>query len=115
MSTNCNIALKTTDGTYNVIYSHWDGYVSGVSKTLFENYNSSDKVKPLIQHGDISSLGVDLDTTTFYHRDMNEPRLRTMCKVYFELQKKMMNQLNTFMYLKMILGGIMLVVMKRNY
>jgi hypothetical protein len=67
------------------IYCHYDGYPEGVGKTLLQYYNSWSKIKPLIDLGDISSLGLtigkkhDFDNeklrnkmTTFYGRDRGE-------------------------------------------
>ena len=88
MSTRSNIVLfdssinKTTD-----IYCHFDGYHEGVGATLSEHYNDLDKVKALIELGNISSLyanvapedGVEHSfskkaegVTVAYGRDRNE-------------------------------------------
>ncbi|MFC6095781.1 hypothetical protein ACFPVY_03910 [Flavobacterium qiangtangense] len=87
MATRCFIAYydEQTE-TYTDVYSHWDGYPSWVGKILYHNYNTLEKVKELISHGDISSLGAkieastdnhkfmqpDDDTTVFYHRDRGD-------------------------------------------
>ena len=38
------------------IYHHWDGYPSGVGKTLFEEFNSYEKAINLIAFGDASTI-----------------------------------------------------------
>lgn len=82
MSTPSTIAMMTENGLIGV-YCHFDGYISGVGKTLFENYSDETKLKKLIAEGSISSLGKRIGTkhsfddrpeneTTFYHRDRGE-------------------------------------------
>lgn len=68
------------------IYVHWDGYLSGVGKTLFEHYDSA-KANHLVALGDVSSLDRNVEipegvehtfglaaegVTTFYGRDRGE-------------------------------------------
>lgn len=72
MSTRSNIGIENPDGTITAIYCHFDGYVNGVGKTLYEYYNDIDKVKELIALGDISALGYTIDDTIAYHRDREE-------------------------------------------
>lgn len=85
MSTRSNIGIENSDDTITAIYCHFDGYVKGVGKTLYEHYNTIDKVNELIALGDISSLGERINpigkhsfdnrekgTTVAYHRDRGE-------------------------------------------
>lgn len=76
MSTRSNISIKIKDedlgrqithlsdntvvtlGKYMTIYCHSDGYVDGVGKALYDEYNSYEKVLNLILEGDCSSIGV---------------------------------------------------------
>lgn len=68
------------------IYVHWDGYLSGVGKTLLEHYDSA-KANHLVALGDISSLDRNVEIpegvehtfdnpvkgiTSFYGRDRGE-------------------------------------------
>ena len=57
MATRSRIGIVNEDGTVSSIYCHFDGYVEGVGKKLVENYTDRDKVKELIDLGDISILG----------------------------------------------------------
>ena len=70
---------------YHSIYSHWDGYLECLGKTLKEHYSSLDKVKELVALGSISSLGAKIvpigkhsfdtpekGTTVAYHRDRGD-------------------------------------------
>ena len=69
MSTRSNIAIELEDKTIKLVYCHSDGYISGVGKTLLNNYKNYDDVLKLINHGGISSLADNLNDTSFYCRD----------------------------------------------
>lgn len=84
MSTRSAIIAKTETG-YACIYCHFDGYISGVGRTLAEHYKDTAKVQALIQLGDLSSLGERVEpigshsfekqeagTTVAYGRDRGE-------------------------------------------
>jgi len=72
MATRSVIGIENSDGTISAIYCHWDGYVSGVGKSLIIGFCSRAMTEALIAHGDVSSLGSDLVSTRFYHRDKGE-------------------------------------------
>lgn len=86
MGTRSNIIVQSADGTrYRRIYVHWDGYIEGVGRTLFDHYNSQDRADSLVALGDISSLderndgapGHDFESrvegqTVYYGRDRGE-------------------------------------------
>ena len=57
MGTRSTIALEFADGSVQQVYCHWDGYLEYNGKILQENYQDPFKVRELIDHGDISSLG----------------------------------------------------------
>jgi hypothetical protein len=71
MATRSRIALETESGIVKSIYCHWDGYVSGVGKTLYNHYDR-EKLEKLIELGDISSLGESTENTVAYCRDRGE-------------------------------------------
>ena len=71
MSTRSRIAIENESGIVNSIYCHFDGYVSGVGKTLFNHYDK-EKLQKLIELGDISSLGESTIDTVAYCRDRGE-------------------------------------------
>ena len=60
MSTRSNIGIINADGSVTSIYSHSDGYPSGVGKTLREHYNTEEKVRELLSLGDLSILGAEI-------------------------------------------------------
>jgi len=89
MATPSRIGIETTNASGNKviksIYCHFDGYPSGVGKTLMENYQDREKVEALISLGDISFLMEEIiptgphsfaspqpGVTVAYHRDRGE-------------------------------------------
>lgn len=84
MATRSTIAMEFNDSSIKQVYCHWDGYLSGVGKTLVEHYTSPKKVECLINEGAISVLGTDIgekhsfdspndgEQCTFYTRDRGE-------------------------------------------
>ena len=75
MATRSRIGIENENGSVNSIYCHWDGYPEYNGKILKENYSDRDKVKQLLELGDISVLKEDLDKVEAYHRDL--------CKTYY--------------------------------
>ena len=71
MATRSRIAIENQDGTVDSIYCHFDGYLSGVGKTLFNHYDQ-EKLEKLLELGDISSLGESTIDTVAYCRDRGE-------------------------------------------
>ena len=72
MSTRSYIAKEHNDGSITAIYCHFDGYIEGVGQTLYENYNTNEKIDELLTLGDLSSLGPTPNESKAYHRDYNE-------------------------------------------
>jgi hypothetical protein len=72
MATRSTISIETPEGIRS-IYCHFDGYLDHNGKILKEHYDTAEKVNALIDLGDISSLGEDLEKTVAYHRDRKEP------------------------------------------
>ena len=88
MSSRCLIVYED-----NAIYCHFDGYPSYVGMVLKHRYKDEDKIKELISHGDISSLGLEIGSKdgkketvhwehgqamsecSFYHRDFPDEEL----------------------------------------
>lgn len=85
MSTRSNIAILNEDNSITSIYCHFDGYIDGVGKLLYDHYNTRDKVIKLIENGDITYLDESCECpdghsfktpkdgyTVYYGRDRNE-------------------------------------------
>lgn len=62
MGTRANIARKNADGSFDEIYTHWDGYPEHHAPILLENYSTPEQVDALLALGDLSSLDKDLGT-----------------------------------------------------
>lgn len=80
MSTRSFIGIHNDDGSYSVIYCHWDGYIrNGVGLTLVGYYDNEEKIRDLLKLGDLSTLGRSTLTSEAYHRDrgevLNPPRI----------------------------------------
>ena len=74
MSTRSIIARLHTDGSVEASYCHFDGYPEGVGKTLKEHYSLNASVADLLELGDLSSLGDNLQETVAYARDRGEEK-----------------------------------------
>lgn len=87
MATRSFIGILNEDKTVDYIYCHWDGYPSYMLPILTKNYSTEEKVKELLELGDISVLkplvsppegeehtfrDPHSDTTIAYHRDRGE-------------------------------------------
>ena len=87
MSTRTAIFKEQENGTFKGIYCHHDGYLEGVGYTLLKHYQDPEKVKALLELGDILSLGEFLapkkgqthtlldptpNTSVAYHRDRGD-------------------------------------------
>ena len=100
MATTSNIAIENQDRTVSSIYCHFDGYIDEVGKTLYENYNTKEKMEQLIALGDISSLGKSLEETVAYHRDRGEKLHKPMehknVPLYFDDQGNSIDYLYCF-------------------
>lgn len=57
MSTRCMIGMKEGNNV-RAIYCHHDGYIEGgVGEQLYRFYDEEDKIKKLLELGNLSSLG----------------------------------------------------------
>lgn len=99
MATRCRIGMELEDGTIKHSYCHWDGYPTGVGKTLVEHYNDIEKVKELLSFGDMSYLTSEIhpsgdthsfsnpeeNVTVFYKRDRGESEVNSVITSMDEL------------------------------
>ena len=77
MSTRSRIAIENQNGSVTSIYCHFDGYISGVGKTLKESYTDRSVVEALIELGDLSALGMSPSSTSAYSSNRNEDLHKT--------------------------------------
>ena len=57
MPTGCAIGLKGRTGTVMAIRCHFEGYPSGVGRCLYRSYAIEERVRALIELGEIFSIG----------------------------------------------------------
>lgn len=67
MSTRSNIGILRKNGSVDVIYCHWDGYLRNNGDILLNYYKDNEKVNKLIELGDISCLEINVEPTTKEH------------------------------------------------
>ena len=76
MATRSRIGIENEDGTVSSIYCHWDGYVSNNGKILVTHYTDRQKVKELIELGDISALAENVHP--FEYMDNSDKGVRML-------------------------------------
>ena len=85
MGTRSSIAMKTEDGI-RAIYCHWDGYIDHNGRILKEFYSTDEKVKALLDLGDLSSLrqeiGEQQDFDAKYKENPELPMFENWCLAY---------------------------------
>jgi hypothetical protein len=113
MATRSRIGIENENGTISSIYCHHDGYPDGVGATLKEHYSNSQKLRMLINLGDISSLGEHVATmdehsfnnpkenvTVAYHRDRGEEKNEARTDVSIEQFKRRLSEVYGYVYTK---------------
>jgi hypothetical protein len=98
MSTRSRIAIENQNGSVKSIYCHFDGYLSGVGRTLKEYYTTQAKVEALIELGDISALEMTPESTVAYARDRGEDLNFKEFKTVPELFEQGFNSSEDFVY-----------------
>lgn len=113
MATRSRIGIENENGTITSIYCHWDGYPDGVGATLKEHYSNTQKIKMLLNLGDISILGehvATMDEHTFenpkqgvtvaYHRDRGEEKNEARTDMSIEQFKNRLDENYGYVYTK---------------
>lgn len=93
MATRSFIAVKVKDG-YNAIYCHWDGYIDGVGKNLYNNFKTFKEVNNLIDGGDVSSID-EKGNVSYYNDDASNT---IFCSDYNELVENAKNCGTEYLY-----------------
>ena len=73
MGTRSAIGYKTPEGKIRAKYSHYDGYLAGVGKTLQEHYQQARKVAQMVELGDQSFLAAEIFPTPGSKHSFNTP------------------------------------------
>jgi hypothetical protein len=85
MGTRSRIGYETENGAVYSIYCHWDGYPSHNGEILQNHYQDDEKIRALMELGNLSSLAESIDAppghsfdnrieghSVFYGRDRGE-------------------------------------------
>jgi len=115
MSTRSRIGILHTDETIDSIYCHFDGYLENNGVILQNDYQDINKVKHLINLGDISVLGknlypesagssnsgigVDKECVIAYHRDGKEDLHKYHSNSIKEFEKNCIDSDQEYAYL----------------
>lgn len=67
MGTRATIARKNKDGSFDSIYTHWDGYPEHHAPILLEHYSAEEKVQALMDLGALSSLDVSIGEKHYFN------------------------------------------------
>lgn len=112
MSTNSVIAIKENN-KFKCIYCHWDGHIHYNGSILNKSYQDVDKINRLIDLGDISSLGEEVEpnadkehtffkkqegVTLAYHRDREEDFEDVAPKICSSLEEIRKNYSGPYFY-----------------
>ena len=84
MSTRARVGITIPEGIES-IYVHFDGYPEGVGQKLADHWTTADKVRSLIDLGDLSSLGEEIGEEHPFHADHGTTASeaeRVMCLAY---------------------------------
>jgi len=100
MSTRSLIGRKLEDGKIEFIYCHWDGYPKHNGKILLNHYTDDEKIKELINLGDLSSLAEEIgEKHDFDAKDI----IFKWCMAYgrdrgeLNTEKRIVNSLDNFL------------------
>lgn len=77
MGTRARIAIELPDGTFESIYTHWDGYPSHHGEILKTHYKDANKVRQLVALGDLSILDAGIGEKHGF-----DERVDGVCKAY---------------------------------
>lgn len=80
MSTRSNIGIQNQDGSVDFSYVHFDGYPDHHWPILTEHYATEDKVRALIDLGDLSCLGENLGEKHDF--DSRDEKYDNQCRAY---------------------------------
>lgn len=68
MATRGRIAIKE-NGKYRYIYNHYDSHLDNLGVTLFKYYKDADKVRELINLGNVSSVGKTVENEASCYKE----------------------------------------------
>lgn len=81
MSTRSHICMRKKDGSFEVVYCHWDGYPSHNGALLLKNFKSKKKVQQLLDLGSLSILAEKVNPPKGKEHSFNKPH-KNVCVFY---------------------------------
>ena len=92
MSTRARIGLELKDGSILSAYHHWDGYPEHNGTILLNHYNNKDIINTLLNNGNLSILGEQIDPSPDSPHTFTGKRQDTVCVFYFRERNEMGNE-----------------------
>lgn len=97
MATRSRIGIENEDGTIRSIYCHWDGNLNG--EILKNHYTDRNKINELLDLGDISMLGKELNEVVAYSRDRGEEYERNKARIDINIISFLRKDIQEFNYI----------------
>jgi hypothetical protein len=107
MATRSHIGIRNDDNTVSYVYCHWDGYPEHNGKILLNHYNNKEILNTLLNNGNMSSLGEQIDPSPDSPHTFSGKRQDNVCIFYFRERNEMGNE-------KKIVSGDIEYQMARN-
>jgi len=94
MSTRSHIGIVNEDNTVTYVYCHWDGYPEHNGRILLNHYNNKEIINKLLDNGNISSLGEQIDPSPDKPHTFGKSQ-DNVCVFYFRERNEMGNEKQT--------------------
>jgi hypothetical protein len=107
MATRSHIGIRNDDNTVSYVYCHWDGYPEHNGKILLNHYNNKEIINTLLNNGNMSILGEQIDPSPDSPHTFSGKRQDNVCIFYFRERNEMGNE-------KKIVSGDIEYKMSRN-
>ena len=95
MSTRCNIAVQTGDAI-QIVYSHWDGYPSGMGLVLQQFFPTKENAKELVSGGDISAIDWKSGEVNYYAQRGKWDKHKEVDEVWDNVKPRWFNNYKNF-------------------
>lgn len=94
MATRSHIGIVNEDNTVTYVYCHWDGYPEHNGRILLNHYNNKEIINKLLDNGNISSLGEQIDPSPDKPHTFGKSQ-DNVCVFYFRERNEMGNEKQT--------------------
>lgn len=83
MATRSHIGIRNDDNTVSYVYCHYDGYPEHNGKILLNHYNNKEIINTLLNNGNMSILGEQIDPSPDSPHTFSGKRQDNVCIFYF--------------------------------